>query len=179
MIVLAFTLPVPKRSVSFELSQGMASGTRLELAYPAWLRGGEVGELTLHIEAAGGAAGASTNLTIAQAWVVGEGVRPDGDQQVTFPSGGSASFSWQVAAEGTASWEGELWLALGTAGGGEVLAGPEPVLDRPLEFKVISPLGLGAATWRWIGAVLLLSGAILVIQSRRRTIRKKQPGLHG
>mgnify|MGYP005813166307 CR=1 FL=1 len=173
LIVLAFTVPVPERSESFELSQGAGKGAHLELAYPAWLRAGEVGELTLRVQSSSAAASPNATSTIAQAWVVAENVRPDGDQQVTFPSGGNAIFSWQVAAEGEASWEGELWLALGMASGGEVLANPQPVLDRPLQFKVISPLGLGAETWRWIGAVLLLAGAILVIKSWGRTIKKK------
>lgn len=179
LVMLAFTLPVPERSGSLDLSQGPAAGARVKLTYPAWLRGGEVGELTLHIDDAGRTTSSSANLTIAQAWVVADNVRPDGDQRRSFPSGGSATFSWQVAAAGGASWEGELWLALGTASGGQVLASPQPVLDRPVELKVIAPIGLDATTWRWIGAGLFLGGAILVIQSvRRRMGNREPPGAH-
>jgi len=135
----------------------------LTLAYPARLRAGEVGNLSLTLEVPAGVLEQifETHNVLAEARLElpGVQVKPNETVSETLRPGQQAVFFWNILSEEAGSFEGQVWFYLRfvpKAGGPETR---QALSVQRISLEVETLFGLKAATAGWLGALGLVLSA--------------------
>jgi hypothetical protein len=139
----------------------------LNVSWPAWIRAGEAGTITLHLTEVEGAAGEAVErpaqVILAEPVIPGVAMEPEGRSQANLAAGQALTLTWEVAGEVPGVYEGKLYVSFGFYDDalGELVPVPVAVVD--LAFQVRSLYGLEARLVLWVGlAGVALWGALFI-----------------
>ncbi len=162
-------------------SGGKIEGRTIRLDYPEWIRLDGTGEASLEIaptradqqrQVKGVNVEAETVLELA-----GAEVSPGDVVSAALLAGRADRFDWQIVPRVEGELEGRVWVYLRfvpTEGSADQR---KPVSAQPVTIRVVSLLGMGEGTARWVGgsgiAIGLLVPLVGVLQGRKRVRRKR------
>jgi hypothetical protein len=168
--ILSENIPLMDESLgSPQISGRQVSGAdfALSLRWPTGLRLGETGMAQLILAPIKGQAPSLTpgfnRMVVAELQADGLVVNPEGEIAEPLSSAGQAIFAWtiQPAYAGTASATMFLRLQLVPQGGGDTRE--RTVWARPLETRVVAPLGLSQEAELALGVAALIVSAFLML----------------
>jgi hypothetical protein len=164
-------------------SGGRIEGRTIRLDYPGWIRLDGTGQASLEIspsradeqrQAKGVNVEAETALDLA-----GAEVSPGDVVSAALLAGRADRFDWQIVPRVEGALEGRAWVYLRFVPTDGSADQRKPVSAQPVAIRVVSLLGMGEGTARWVGGSGIAIGVLVpllgVLQGRKR-VRRKRPG---
>lgn len=181
-------LPAPQTSKALSIggSQQVEAQTpglwweyrEVRISYPTRMRLGEVLRLQFEAAPVGAVQGAESPFTqyavFAESYpdLAGLSYAPEGKLSQAWIDGKPLVFTWQLRGDHIGHFEGRLWFSLKLVPRDGSPALNFPLLAVPLDFEVVSLLGLDVDTMRWISAMLILTGVGILVWGITKLKRK-------